>query len=102
MNVPHKTKPGRFRPFRLRVDGALFPIGQVIEFASTSEQAASSQLLQTDLRQSMSVGTQTGESPKTVLVRTQLSRGTLRTLSLTLHEKQRDIPQVLMCFGFSI
>ena len=27
LNIKHKTKPDRFRPFRLRVDGALFPIG---------------------------------------------------------------------------
>ena len=27
LNIPHKTKPDSFRPFRLRVEGALFPIG---------------------------------------------------------------------------
>ena len=26
LNIPHKTEPDRFRPFRLRVYGALFPI----------------------------------------------------------------------------
>ena len=27
LNIPHETKPDSFRTFRLRVDGALFPIG---------------------------------------------------------------------------